>query len=302
MNFSTQQKEQLIQQGFKLLYDNFAYSQSDVVQKLIYLDHPTTRPVINRILNNTRVGEKTLQKIFIGFQILVKKELGMRIGEKAIWEKVEGLKRTIIPIEKINSKKEGLIFHAEGRLEIHNKVQFYNSAIKEIYEIGLTLNTFSSYFLNRNPTEFKDPITQLLERGIDLKCYLLDPEWNGTKLYFTDRTKGVKESLSGEKKIRTSLRKLKVICEEFEAKNLEGKLEVFTYRHLPHNYFLAIDPQDAKGAKMMISNYLYGLRRAECPVFEFSRKEQPILFHRYYASLSKLIKGAKKVDFEKITS
>ena len=300
MNYTINQKKILIQRGYKLLHEAEAYHQADVVQKLIYLDCPTTRPVFNRIIKDTKVGEKTLHKIFTGFQLLMEKELGMKIGETLLWEKMVGHLPEIIPTEQLDPKKEGFIFHTEGRLEIKNKVKFYNTAQDEIYEVGLTLNTFSSYFLTRKPSEFKEPISELLKKGIHIKCFLLDPEWNGTKLYFSDREEIIKETLPGVEKIRASLRNLKAAYGEFESKNWKGKFEVFTYRHLPHNYFLALDPKNSADAKMMISNYLFGVRRAACPVFEFSRKEQPILFNRYHDSLTNLIKGAKKVDFTKI--
>lgn len=292
-------KIKLIISAYQKLKTVKGYTQVAVVKKLNALGFSTRPPAFNRILNGIRVGPTTLVIFFNGIQKLVELELGLRWSEEGEWLRIEdGQTETVIVETK--DQNQNFQLYEEGRLNLADKVDFFSTAQKEMIEFGITLNTFSSYFESRRPTAFKQPIQQLLEKGVQIKCFLLNPDWSGTSFYFDDRTSTIKEGLNGIEKIRASLRKLKMVREEFEAYKYKGKFEVFTYRHIPQNYFLAIDIKESKRAKMMTSNYLFGLKRADCPVIAFSRTTHPILFRRYADSLQRIIKTAKKVDWDKI--
>ena len=64
-------------------------------------------------------------------------------------------------------------------------------------------------------------------------------------------------------KIKRSIERLKKIYRELNTAGLLGAFEVYTYKHIPNNYFQLIDG-DALHAKMMISHYIYGVSRANC--------------------------------------
>lgn len=301
MNFSPKDKQKLIKKGFAKLKNKWGYGQVIVVDKLNYLGFNTNTTAMSHVLGNKKeVSESMLNRVFEGFIELMKKEMCMEIEAYDTWERIEDceLEKLIIPDEE---KENNYLLHEQGRLGPADKIRFLSTAQKEIIEFGLTLNTFSNYFVSFRGSIFKNPIIQLLREGVNIKCYILDEKWNGTSFYFSDRETAIKESLTGIEKIRSSLRKLKTIISELDELKLEGKIEVFKYRHIPHNSFLIVDPNDRQNGKMMVSNYLFAHRRADCPVLQFERKDKPLLFQRYLDSFNKITKNAKKVDFSKIS-
>ena len=48
----------------------------------------------------------------------------------------------------------------------------------------------------------------------------------------------------------------------------------------------------------MVSHYMYGVRRADCPVVEFSKQTDYDLYRKYWKSYQALIRDAKAVDFD----
>lgn len=296
---TTKQKINLIQEGFELIKSQKGYNQSKVVAKLEQLGYSTTTSTFSKIKNNKEIGIETITMVLQGMMDLMKKEMCLSPQEMT-WKKLEKCTPEIVPIAKENDTFKGFEIYTSGRLKIEQKVDFFNTAQKEVYEFGITLNTFSSYLVNRNPNEFEAPLLALLKKGVDFKCFLMDPNWKGTSMYFEDRNSAVDEGTHGIDKIKGALRKLKKFSEKLESLELEGKFEVYQYRHFPSNYFLVVDNYNNTHAKMMVSNYLFGLHRALNPVMEFKRSAQPILYSRYLESLEQIIKKAKKVDFEKI--
>lgn len=63
-----------------------------------------------------------------------------------------------------------------GRRKIDEKRDFISSATDEVIEMGIGITTFSDYFVSRSNVEFKEAVIKLLERGVDFKCIMLDPE------------------------------------------------------------------------------------------------------------------------------
>lgn len=289
------QKENLIREAYKLLKSNKGYSQRKVVHKLNYLGYKTNVTAFSQVNNKKSISAEALVTLFEGMKELVEKEICHVIKESTAWEKTTDCQEETVQEQNKNT----ITFYEEGRLTIEDKVNFFVGAKKEVIEFGMTLNTFSNYLLSRSEAAYKNHIIQLLKDGVDFKCYLLDPNWQGTKIYFDDRESVCKEGDTGVNKIQSSLRRLKVISDELNTLNHSGQFEVFTYRHFPANYFLAVDISEKSIAKMMVSNYLFGEKRADCPVMSFTRQDQLTLFMRYLQSLNKITKGAKKIDFNK---
>lgn len=301
-------KIEIIQLAIDLLQSNEAIDRSIIISKLRKLDYVLSSPTFSRIVNNKfeLLSEKKIKKVYNGFVKLLKTERCLQPDDNGNWVPIENCSPLEIIIEEKDAPPKGIQFHTEGRLGIAQKVEFFSTAKEEMIEFGLTLNTFTSYLDNRNPNEFRNPLIELLERGVKVKCYLLDPEWNGTKIYFDDRESIRKEKISGIEKIKGALRGLKIFYSEINHQSYSKNFEVYTYRHFPNNYFLAIDKDEKDEnenliGKMMLSNYLFAEKRAYCPVLEFSRVDQPTLFIRYNDSLRRIIKDAKRVDFDKIT-
>jgi hypothetical protein len=58
---------------------------------------------------------------------------------------------------------------------------------------------------------------------------------------------------------------------------------------------MEIDGQ-TPAAKMMISHYIYGESRANCPVIEFTKKDNLLLYKRYRTSLQRLTSDARPIQ------
>lgn len=291
------QKYQAISSGYALLQSEQGYTQTKTVDKLAVLGFFTKPPAFNKILNHKKVGKEILLNVYKGISMLIEKELCLSLDTEGQWQEMTTGVPQLVPLPT-KDQKEGFVFHREGRLDLHEKVDLWNSAQTKIIEFGTTLNTFTEYFVGRKGSAFKLPVQNLLERGVDIECYLLAPDWGGTRFYFDDRSISAEGGKHGVEKIRNSLRKFQLIQAEFAKFKYLGKLSVFTYRHFPFNHFLAIDPDDKQLAQMSVSNYLYGQQRADCPVINFTRASEPLLFLRYLDSLQKLTRDAKRVNFE----
>jgi len=156
------------------------------------------------------------------------------------------------------------------------------------------MKSFSDYFYFRNDAEYKNHIFALLAKGIDIKSYLIDPTSQHASLYFRDRTKWLEEEIDSPKVIDQVIIRLKKLQKEIESHNFPGKMEMYTYNHIPNNHFLIVDPETPQ-ARMVVSHYLYGITRANCPVMEFEKKDNRVLFRKYYNSFKMMVAGAKRI-------
>ncbi len=292
----------IIKQGFGLLKREKHYDQLTVVNKLKYLNFSVSPATFGKILKGLKVGEISLGTVRKGIQLLIKEELDLEWCNgnyvelnSPNWKPTEVRETT----QKVLSLvlNPGLTLHTEGRLEIQQKVKFISNAQKEVVEFGVTLNTFTSYFNSRKDSEFKSHVEVLLNRGVNFKCYLLDPECNEAGVYFDDRKREQEDEIINVEPIRGSIRKLASIQKNIAEAGYPGKFEVFTYKHIPYNYFMVVDGNTPNGS-MMVSHYLYGIPRAKCPVLEFTKSDNHDLYKRYWNSFQKLTKGAKAISEE----
>lgn len=177
----------------------------------------------------------------------------------------------------------------EGRLLISEKVAFMQNAKHEIIELGIGLTTFTGYFVNRRPAEFKDYVVKLLKQGVTFRCMLLDPNCNIAKDYAKDR-----EEKTLLYDIRDSIRELRAQQEEFRSFDLKGSFELHVYRHFPYFHAVCIDPRKDEG-KITASHYMHQTPRAETPVFQFCKSLNKKIFAVYWASIKKLLAESKQL-------
>ena len=293
-------QKDIVKKGYALLKKHRNYSQAEVVSKMCYLGNKSSNGALSKILKDSEYGDNSLWNNAKGMRELVYKELGYEFKDGSYIKTTDkNWEPFIVPGKKgKNPIETGFYFNEYGRMTIQDKVNFFSSARKNMYEFGLTLNTFSSYFFHRNPMEFKQPIIELLRKGVIIKCFLLEPDRNETRLYFEDRAKvsGFQKEINASEKIKEVLQRLGEVHREFEKAHYAGAFEVYTYRHIPTGYFLVIDPEQ-DGAKMNVSHYLYGQRRANNPVLAFTKHDHPHLFKTYWESLQWMMKDARRVVF-----
>lgn len=290
----------IARQGILLLREKQAYSQATIVHKLLVIGVKLSEPSLSNIMNNNPIGDRILTLAAQGIQKLVQSELGLVWEGTAYTQQPAPNWKPFIVKDAVETQvagwPHGLRFHEDGRLPVPQKVDFFSGAQVEVIEFGIILNTFSAYFFSRSDQEFQSHVEALLKKGVTFKCYLLDPDCEETRMYFADRAKVLPDELKSIDKIREAMHKLGRVQQEFRAAGYKGELQVYKYRNIPSNYFMVVDG-DSPNASMMVSHYLYGEKRANCPVLEFSKNDQPVLYDRYWASLKKLALSAELIQF-----
>ncbi len=293
----------IVQQGFQLLKAEKLYKQVDVLGKLQTLGYEISPASLSNILKNKKTGDEVLKKAAKGIKAIIGSELALFFDETLQQfiphPNMENQERVIIspydPSRPDQQKK--LRYLAKGRPRIQEKLEFLETAQNEIVEMGLRLRTFTDYFFSRNEHEFAIPIKRLMKKGVQLKLYLLDPDSNAARLYFEDRSlaDGQEEEKESPEVIKRVIRKLKKLKQGLKEEGLAENLRIYAYRHIPYNHFLIVDGHTQIG-KMMISHYMYGIKRADCPVVEFSRQADKDLYRKYWKSFQALIQNAKRID------
>ena len=186
--------------------------------------------------------------------------------------------------------KQAFSWHETGRLLVTEKAQFLSRATTEIIEIGTGLTTFASYFDQTNPELFKTPVYAAIERGVEVRCYALDPDSDVAQTYLADR--GEPEYAD---RIRDALERLARVRDEVAAQNWPGSFEVNVYAHIPSLYALAVDLDETDKAELMASPYLFGVARAETPVMRFSFASNRTLLERYRIAIRAITASARSI-------
>lgn len=290
----------IIQAGVVLLKEKQGYSQLQIVEKMEVLDFIVSESAFSKIVRNKEGGNKILKIAAEGIQELIRREIGVEWQETKYSDtSASHWKQTLVKRPETTthpSANPGFAFYQDGRLAIAQKVDFISDAKQEVIEFGVVLNTFAGYFFSRNEKEFKHHVQELLAKGVNFKCYLLDPDCEETHLYFSDRAKHLPDELKSIGKIREAIEKLGKVQQQFISAGYHGTFEIFAYQHIPANYFMTVDG-DSPDGKVMVSHYVYGLSRANCPVLEFSKKSNPVLYDRYWDSLKMLAQNARQLKF-----
>jgi len=289
-----------IKAGVQLLEDHKGYNQADILKKLKTLNLEISAASLSNIINGKAVGIKTLQKGVEGVANIIASELGMYYEEKTSSYESLNLephwKAETIKMSEIEKEERGYIYHETGRLPLDQKLGFLEKAKEEIIEVGVRLNTLSAHFEHRSEHEFKGRITALLERGVNIKFYLLEPSSGEALLYFRDRSTAnfQKQEAQSPEIIKAAIEKLKLVVEEYQALNLKGQLELYTYKHIPYNNFLIVDGETENG-QLRVSHYMYGIKRADSPVVEISKNKNASLYRRYWQSYRAFVRDAIQI-------
>lgn len=196
--------------------------------------------------------------------------------------------------EETPHQTHGIIIYEEGRRSTSEKIQFIKNAKKEIIEVGIRLHTFSQYFTSRRKSEFRDHIEQLLKNGVTMKCLMMDPSSEMTRLYFLDRAKASPDEAKAYEQMPQILEELKKIKNELNQQGYKGRFELYTYENFPYNHYMMVDPEEENG-KLLLSSYIHGIRRAHCPVLEIRKNKARVTFNTYLESLNLILKEAKEI-------
>lgn len=283
--------------GLERLSGDLAYAQNQVVAKLAALGVTVSTASLSNIKNGKPVGLQTLSQTAKGIENLLRCELDLGFDLQTL-DFVPLNTPGWTPMTVSEEPAPRYILHEEGRVSLAQKTALIDAAKRELIEVGIRLNSLSHYFISQNETVYKDHIIAALRRGVHIKGYLLDPNASEAMVYFNDRARAQaseKESIAEIKKV---IERFKVICAELDALQLPGKFEIYLYKHIPYSLFFAIDGDTEQG-RMMVSPYLYGISRANCPVLEINKANNPRLFRKYWESAQLFMDGAQKLVYDK---
>ncbi len=288
----------IVCKGLEHLHEHLGYGQSNVVKKLKMLDHVVSAATLSNIKNGGHVGSSILGVAARGMLLLLQREMDMGFDphtQDFLLQHTPGWVAAVVPEEPARAPAGGaLTVHDAGRVSVQEKANFIRHARQEVLEVGVRLNSFANYFTSQNEDAYKMHILALLKKGVHVKSYLLDPDSNEARIYFEDRMRVQSFEKDSIGEIKKVIERLQAICAEFKTMDLPGKFEIYLYKHIPYSMFLVVDGGMEDG-KMMLSHYLYGIRRANCPVLEFTKKEERALFRKYWESVQLFIADAKKL-------
>lgn len=288
----------IVIKGLEHLSDKLTYGQKNIVNKFDALGYKLTPSALSKMKKGGEVGLKSLSQTAKFMQELIQLELDM-VYEPAtqdfVKQQTPDWQAYVVPeIAKIPESRTPFTFHENGRVSIQEKTKFIAEARKDVLEIGVRLNSYTGYFTSQSEKAFKVHIVDLLRKGVSIRSYLLDPDTNEARIYFDDRAKVQTFEKDAISETKRNMERLKALCKEFEDMKLAGTFEVYLYKHIPFSQILVVDSA-MEGAKMMVSNYLYGIKRADCPVLEFTKREKPQLYNKYWESFQHFVEGAVKL-------
>lgn len=290
-----QQYLNIIQKGFALLEEREDYSQANIIGKLATLQVTCSAALFSNIINLSKAGNPSLKAISAGIIKIVVSELGYIFDEPSqtfIKQENSDWEKKVVSDSSIKSAViEGITFHLDGRVKVEYKTAFFAEAKEEVIEIGLRLNSFTNYLTSMNATVYKNPILELLKKGINVKAYLIDPDSNEARLYFIDRGQHQPLENKGTDDVKRIIEKLVDVVTEMNDHGYPGKFHIYKYKHLPYANFFVVDGGTKKG-KMIVSHYIYGVKRADGPSWEFSKQSNNHLYAIYWESVQKYIENA----------
>lgn len=294
MSFISQKErnKRLIKLSFQILTDGVPQlNQKQIFEELNKIGIEVSQPTVNKAFNHlNELGQPSQKLLGKGLPKLVKAFTGMVFSEEKN-DFIVKEKSVSNVIELVNQPLNREIeVYEKGRITLKDKLDFIQIAQKEVVEIGVSLRTLTTYFTSRNRFEYKIYIEKLLEKGINFKFYVLNPNTPIAKMYFSDRGEENRIQI-----IKNVIADLKTIQKEFNDLNLKGSFELFQYNHFPYHHSILID-SSFNNARMFISHYIHGIRRADCPALKFSQQGNPILFETYQKSIKMTMNQSSLVE------
>lgn len=178
---------------------------------------------------------------------------------------------------------------ANGRPSLAEKLALLDNAQDEIIEIGIGLTSFARYFTGQKPEEFRDPIRRLVRRGVDVKCFALDPGHKAGVAWLAEQ---------GDPDYQASAAAARKILEAegrfYRNNDYRGTLSYYAYRRVPEFWCLGVDVEDDLNGRMFFASYLMGIPRPENPVFQLSRTSQPALYQTFLRAVREVREASEE--------
>lgn len=266
------------------------YTQAAIVRKLVAIGHKVSAALLNQVARGGTASLPYLKRMGTGLETILQQELGRRYDittQTIVTERKADWSPSYIA-EADEKESSGFIFHANGRRTKAEKVAFMADARKSVTFIGIKMRQLANYFEGHREDEFTAHILGLLTRGVDVDCFLIDPDCQPAHVYFYELAKLSEVATDNEAILRNSIRILREQENRFAALDLRGDFRVHTYRRLPTAHFLIVDGDQPDG-RMHVAHYLPGQPNRRAPVIEVWRRTYAELYDLYRAVADTII-------------
>lgn len=178
----------------------------------------------------------------------------------------------------INSLNNPFYVNVDDGFSFDEKIKFIQNAKNEVVEIGIDTKEIGQYL-----DEYINHIKQLLEKGVSFVFILLIPRLDviGSDIPKT------------EPEILNEMKTIKKLSAEFAKVQTNGKFEIMLCQEIPLYHAVCVDRFGDDGT-IVISNYLNGTKKEECPVLHVSKFSNPTTFNTYIKSINHIIKKSIK--------
>jgi hypothetical protein len=226
------------------------------------------------------VGDHEDQKVFLWSPVLNQRQLGKR------W------------VERTGAGAPEL--HAfPRRPDPGEKASLIKLCEKSFFDVGTTLRTCAESLTTNQGGDpyYRDAVIELLDRGLEVRCYMLDPNGKVATSFQPDPSEDTK-SIAAE-----SLRRLTKFKKERDGK--KGKFEVYTYDVDPGFAAMAFD-LDAPDGLLFYAPFLTTFPGAKevprklMPHYLLSRASQADLYNRIQHQITAVTNLAKQADHRAI--
>lgn len=285
------------------------YLQIDIVKKLKILGVKFGTANYNKLANLKKnkekgrgVGQNTIKKVIPALETIIERELGFKFDTETCtfkdfkdynWIPSE-IKMPTHHEEPISCGNETKI-HKEGKRPLSEKLKLLQKAQYKYIDLGLNLEDLIVALTYESEASFKQPLLEKLRNGLQVYFYVVNPQGRYYSLFLEDRAKAIHQERKTLKTFKETFNQLRRIVDDLNNQSRKGQIELNIYNTLPIYRATVIEPQQ-DNAKMMVSHFMYGLKIADCPVFEITKEYDKKLFCTYWESISHIIKQSKPVE------
>jgi len=284
------------------------YLQVKIVEKINALGFKLGTTNYNKLVNLAKnkqlgrsVGQLTVKGVIPRLKTIIFKELGYEFDENSLqFTKVKNSnwKPEIIANTGENEFKATIsdqaIIHSEGKRPLNEKLELLQKAQDEYLELGLNLKNIIRLLTEESIAAFREPLLKKLKAGLQVDFYVLNPNGRFYSEYLKDRAKVQEDEHKTLERFKEEFKELKSIIEDLNKETQKGKIRLFIYNTFPYCHATIIDSLRIH-SQMLLTNYLYGVRRVDCPVVEVMKNQHRKMFEIYWKSVLNIISQSQQI-------
>lgn len=152
----------IIVKGLEHLYEKLTDGQKSVINKFDALGYKLSPSALSKIKTGGEAGFGTLRQAAKYMQEILRLELDMVYELEShdfVDQHTPNWVAYVVPENSDKSENQSeFTIHENGRVSIQEKTKFIASASKDVLEIGVRLNSYTSYFISQSEKRSSKPI------------------------------------------------------------------------------------------------------------------------------------------------